>query len=496
VTDYKISNEQLAQVRQGDLSQVEADASGITKDTHFCAPGRASRYRYGVEYRGNHETVHDGTNVAVRRHARALAEAGMPVLLTSPTGHVIVDGISRPTWEVGLPAAVEHEVGGLRRSEMSERTVRIVHAVVKSAEALQALVLPRSVSEADPELADYVLHRTVLYTVWERDRISDDVARVMQSVGECWVPCQQNAEMLRSCGVSNVFVVPHPFDPSDPLEKMRRRIPSYRPQGGDTRRFYTIGAWQPRKAQHELLGAWLEAFGPEEDATLTIKTHGRWPGYPDPETSIQHWMQHPAVRARGWHPDLVRHKVRIVDDHLTNDGIRRLHFDNNIYLACSHGEAWCLPAFDAKQAGNRLVHVGYGGTADFASEDDISVPYELEPVHESYAWEDGAQWASVDHHQLVAALRRAQPPDDYASSALDDRFRIDQVGELMRRRILSLLVDDDDARDYLEQRRTIEVKGYPPQSAQQEQEPQAKAAARQLPSRWERIQSAVRRLWR
>lgn len=490
MTELKMSEDQIAAAAAGDAAQFVGDTKAITDDTRFCAPGRPSKFAFGVSYCGPHETVEDGTNVAVRRHAKALAASGIPVVLTSPHGIVVVDGLARPIYDAGIPAGVEHEVGGLRRGEIGVAAVRIIHAVVRDASQLQALLLPRSLAYADAELVENVLKRTVLYTVWERDRISEDVAQLMSACGECWVPCEQNAEMLRRSGVPHVAVVPHPFDPEDQLEKMRRR----RPSPGN--RLYSIGAWQPRKGYDELVGAFLRAFGPDEDVVLTIKTHSRWPGYPSAQESIARHIEHPDVRARGWHPDLVRHHLKIIDHRLTDDGIRRLHFENHVYVAPSHGEAWCVPAYDARQAGNRVVHVPYGGTADFCGHEDIDIPYAMGPVDPSYGWEEDARWAVYEMGDLVAALRQSVTPVDH-SRGLDSSFSHHEVGELMRERILGLLVDDDEVRDYLAERREIQIQGFTPEELNPPApEPEARPEPVRAGGRLSRVRDAIKRLWR
>ena len=110
-----------------------------------------------------------------------------------------------------------------------------------------------------------------------------------------------------------------------------------------------------------------------------------------------------------------------------------LHLENNIYVSASHGEAWGLPAYDAKLAGNRLVYVAWGGVCDFAADEDIAVPCELEPVHGSYRWEHGARWAGYQLSDLVEGLQRARLPESFARPAgFEEKFSMRAVGEKMR----------------------------------------------------------------
>jgi len=489
----------LAYERRGDPEQdTDFDAS-----EHYFASGSRATWTHGVEYHGPHETVADGTNLAVRLHSRALATAGVPVLLTSPEGRVVENGVARPVWEVGLPDDVDREVGALRSTSIGERAVRIVHAVVSDADALERLVLPLSTRDADPEHVAQLLRRTVLYTVWERDRINPAIARVMNAVAECWVPCQQNAQMLRESGVREVYVVPHPYDPASDMAKLTARRAQRVPPGAARKRFYSIGSWQPRKGSRQLLEAFLLAYGPRDDASLTIKTgQWSWPGYPGPEQTIDELLSREDVTAKGWTAPLVAQRVKLITDQLGASQMVRLHYEHNIYVSAGHGEAWCLPAFDAKTAGNRLVHVPYGGTADFDDPDDVRVAYQLGPVDPSYKWEEDAQWAQYDLADLVSALQAAEPPQSYERAAeFEHKFELAAVGEVMRERVIGFVLDDEVAREALEQRYQVPTAGVVLEPSQKPQRPEVvdepPAADPEPVGRIERVLDAIKRfIWR
>lgn len=401
------------------------------------ARGTPAKHPYAVLYQGEHETVWDGTGVAVRLHARALAATGVPVVLRSFSNVVIgASGVPEPVHAVGLPEPVKREVGALRDTSAAVTVPLIKHGVIRSEAHVRRMVVPPGAIHHDPEvllaLRQSLYQSTILYTVWERDRIDPGVAVQLGRVAQCWVPCEQNRELLVAAGVAreNVRVVPHPYDPAAPLCRLieRRSVP--------TRRFYSIGRWEARKGQHELLGAFLRAFLPGE-ATLVIKyTGGQWDCYPSPEQSVEHWLT--GNRAPpAWTRETFTRNVQLIGERLAADQILKLHFTNNIYVSAGHGEAWCLPAFDAKVAGNRLVHVGFGGTADFASAGDIAVPWQLGPVHASYPWEPGARWAHYDSEDLAMALRAVEPPPHYERPPqFEERFSMRAVGEQMLHNVL------------------------------------------------------------
>lgn len=406
---------------------------------NYWGPGKAAEHQYGALYQAEWETLWDGTAVAARLHARALAAQGIPVLLKSFSGVVVNDeGVPEPVFAVGVPEAVKAEVGGLPDTSIGTLAILLKHMVVRGQGALDGYLMPRHVVHADPEvllaLRRAVYESTITYTVWERDRVLPGIAALLGRCGQAWVPCHQNAAALVRSGVpgDRVRIVPHPYDPADPICRLTER----RPLPG--KRFYTIGRWEPRKGLRELLSAFMQAFRPGDDARLTIKTSaGTWKGYPGPDESVAELLR----RYDYWkNAETLAQQVTVDTRRYPRSKILKLHFDHNLYVSASHGEAWNLPAFEAKLAGNRLVHVPWGGTADFCEPEDVAVPFGMEPVLPIYGWEPDAQWASFTVDALAAALAKAQPPSTFSRPSHYERvFGIDAVGRKMAALVVSQL---------------------------------------------------------
>ncbi len=419
------------------------------KQRDFGIAKRNARYSHGVLYQGEFETPSDGTAVAVRLHARALGGQGIPVLLRSFSNMIVNQhGLAEPVHVAGLPAEVFEEVGPWLRTDMGACAPVIKHLVISDAGRLRRQLMPAGVMPAHQDDMDAmiamrqaILANTIVYSVWERDRVDPEIAAQLKRVAEVWVPCRQNAEMLRSYGVERVHVIPHPYDSNDLILRLVERKPIRE------RRFYSIGRWEPRKGYAQLLEAFFTAFKPTDGATLTIKYtgDGNWPDYPTPEQAFDAGVL--AGARNGWSHGLAQKHVTLIGERLKRSKIIELHFRNNIYVCSSHGEAFCLPAFEAKLAGNRLVYVPYGGVPDFAFAEDWRIACHLGPAHPSYRWEPDAQWALYETHELAAGLRNAQAPMSFAPTEeqrwLRDLHSMDTIGAKMLERVREVIKGRD-----------------------------------------------------
>lgn len=427
-----------------DLERFRGDPrSAMSGKDHF-ATGSTAKHRFGVLYKGPWETLHDGTCKAVRLHARCLAETGVPVLLQSYNHTVVKDGVPVSVFNAELDPEVERDANDLNHTDIETMVPMVKHLIPRNAQSLRTTMVPRSVVTDDvvatAALIDLVMRSNVVYTVWECDKIPSDIAEVMSRAGRCWVPCHQNQRALIAGGVppEKVEVIPHPYEPSC---RLAQEGPRRDPIAG--RRFLSIGIWQPRKGQHELLGAFLRVFKPSDDVSLTIKTtRTDWPGYPTVEESVRGWLEDQIVQSNGWSRETMRGRVSIKTKRLREEEIENLHLSHNIYVSAGHGEAWCLPAFDSKMAGNSMIHVPFGGTADFCDVTDLAIPYALGDVHESYHWQDGARWAVFAIEDLEEALRVIEAPQKFAPPALfEERFSFAAVGQKMRESLLAVAQD-------------------------------------------------------
>lgn len=419
----------------------------LDKDAYSAVSARPDEvHPCAVLYQGEYETLWDGTAVAVRAHARALHQAGIPVFLKSFSGTVTDEhGAIQPRYAATLAPQVQREIGALELTRARAYFPSIKHLVVQNAEHLKRVVIPQGMISSDIEeqakLRQQIFSQTIVYSVWERDRVDPAIVKTLNRVAECWVPSLSNAHMLESSGVDpdKIFVVPHPYDPEDPILKLRRRKPD-----ASWKKFYSIGRWEPRKGYSELVTTFLRTFTPRDNAILTIKyTGGHWQDYPSPEETIVSAYADKKIGENGWTFSKIKERVKLIEGRFPRAAILELHYRNNLYVSSSHGEAWNLPAFEAALAGNNVCYVPSGGVEDYLGNGHIAVAVsERSPlVPRSYGWEAGAEWTGYSLSALGNAMERAFPPEltHDRPDAIDlDRYTLEAVGKLMRHRVLEV----------------------------------------------------------
>lgn len=295
----------------------------------------------------------------------------------------------------------------------------------------------------EPEQLKYINSLKVFYNVWERETISDYAVMALNKVGQVWVACKANADMLVRCGVheSKIHVIPIPFFDDDPLLELR----SYSRKSGPIR-FYHIGKWEPRKEQRNIILCFLRAFKPGE-AMLMMKVTPIATKLGDYPKSIDHAihnaLEDSIVKSMGWDIHSVKKQgIVVFKNLLTQQQILEMHKYGDVYVTLSRGEGFDMPAFDAKLAGNRILYVPSGGPQDFCGDGDYKVKITgTVPAHTFYDWGQGATYLDYSKGDAVvgfktlsnAILNGAQIDLDSEFKRLYYQFSSQNVGLKMKK---------------------------------------------------------------
>lgn len=380
--------------------------------------GEPAKHQEVVQYIAPWSDKFDGLAEHSRRCARALSDSGEVVQLLN---HALVQDVD---------PEVEESVKDLTHVDAGSARLRLIQGV-----------------PSESFLAKHVTHRfltgeglaarnscTVFSVVTEYEGISPTMVGLFNRARQVWTACERSKRMLEESGVEaeKLHVVPVPFFPNDPLLKLQGRQRRPGPP-----RFLHIGKWEKRKAQHEILGAFMMAFGPGQ-AQLVIKTSKYAPKFKDYPShvgeSVRKWLEDERVRANGWNESTIHPSIRMITEHVPAEKIVTLHEWADCYVSLAHGEGFDMPAFDAKIAGNRLVYTASGGPEDFAAEDDIAVPFEgHEPADLWYEWGEQAKWTKSTAENAVASLKKAADLVGKAATPVNaERFSAENVGARMR----------------------------------------------------------------
>lgn len=411
------------------------------------APGQAAANEFGVQYHADYETLDDGMCRHARMHARALSQAldaDKAAVALQSISHSVRHGDQTLGWagDDMLANTVFEEIGQLRRNTVSTYLAVVHHAVVRSAQQLENLTLPGN-ARLDVATAKSVLRRSIVYLPWERDGVDPAMAEHMKLLGRVWVSCDANKRTFVAAGVpeERIDVIPVAHDPSSLVCRLGSETPV---RCG--KHFLHVGKWEPRKDQYYLIGAFLRAYGPSDNATLTLKTSpwGTWDDYPAPPETFRLWLADGDVKAKGWTRENIDSRVRLEDRLFTDKQMALLHAHSNIYVSPSHGEAWDMPCFDSTCIGNTIVCVGFGGPEMYTRHGKgwvIRVPYTMGPVHPGYGWEDEARWAHYEFEDLCQALHRAAPVGPRGYHPELSEFAMETVGKKMKQSVRAVVAE-------------------------------------------------------
>lgn len=412
-----------------DENESEMDLIRSTQGEPFFKKGKEAPHKDGINYIAQWENYADGIAIAARRHARALRNSGIPLFLQSENYTHTNLGVSTFADHRDIPKIVLKEVEDIIEPKHKNACLLIRHTL-PVLHMLESIVFPRATRFIeDKSFLDTLRNRTVLFSAYEEDKIPERRAKLMNMLGQLWTTSQSGRDALVRSGVDEikVKVVNHPFYGKDPIANVERSSPAGRPF-----RFLNISKWESRKAQHELMGAFLDAFTPDDGVELIMKVNSfsTPKGYPkDWEESLDIWTSRMTDK---WTKGLALSKIRlIVDKRLTRRELAELYAQSDVYVSAGRAEGFDLPAFDAKLSGMRLVTADNGGTRDFRTPGDITVEGVRTAFDVWYGFEE-ATWCGYLVKDMTAALQRAFSERAESEPLNRDRFTMRYIGQLMR----------------------------------------------------------------
>ncbi|HEX7273839.1 MAG TPA: glycosyltransferase [Casimicrobiaceae bacterium] len=281
-------------------------------------------------------------------------------------------------------------------------------------------VVVHTVPEHWPRFAE-AGKRFVGYTVWEVDALPEHWPRLLDLADLILVPSCFTAEIFVRGGVTRpVRVVPHirrhawSDTARDDAARVRGRlrIPE------DHFVFYTIGAWDPRKALPELVDAFAREFRAEERVTLVIKTSAALSNAAidtQPGAGTRERAQRVAAEAALAAGRPAASVACVGADNIDGRAMDAIHAAGDAYVSLAHGEGWGMGAFEAATLGKPVIITGWGGQLDYLGADYPGlVRYALAPVSGwlPYAsYRPAQRWAQADAQHARTLMRLALARD-------------------------------------------------------------------------------------
>jgi glycosyltransferase involved in cell wall biosynthesis len=276
-------------------------------------------------------------------------------------------------------------------------------------------VIMHTVPEHWPRIAERG-KQNIGYTTWETDALPDHWPPILTLPDKLFVPSTSNGELFpRGAGGKPVHVVPHirrhAWNTPTPDEKIALRRKLGIP--GDHFVFYTIGAWDPRKALGDLVALFAREFTARDKVTLLIKTSaapsafaaGAQPGAPIPalvRAEVDAAFAETGVSAAPI--------ALLAADDISGRTIDVLHAIGDCFVSVTRGEGWGLGPFDAATLAKPVIITGWGGHLDFLGADYPGlIAYTMGAVsgwlHDA-SYRPTQQWAIADRHDAGRLLRR------------------------------------------------------------------------------------------
>jgi glycosyltransferase involved in cell wall biosynthesis len=293
----------------------------------------------------------------------------------------------------------------------------------------QILDLPRRIEELEqksssgsdvviqhclPEVMEYCGHfkkNIAMYCSETSNFISSNWGERLNNMDVAWVPCEDMKEAARKSNVKIPLVkIPYPVN-MDKFERSYSKLPLTDIE--DTFSFYTIAEMSKRKNLKALIQAFHTEFDIGEPVSLVIKSHKYGM---DPKECYRH-IESDCNSIKKWlklysKPEYYKREI-IITDILTEEALCRLHATCDCFVLPSHGEAWCIPAFDAMCFGKTPIVTNDGGFKEFISNDNgwlVNCSQEQimdgsSEIPELYTGRE--TWASVSVEDLRRCMREA-----------------------------------------------------------------------------------------
>jgi glycosyltransferase involved in cell wall biosynthesis len=230
------------------------------------------------------------------------------------------------------------------------------------------------------------------YTVFEYTKIAADWLHMMRQMDEVWTTSQWGKEVLMQNGLAGemIGVVPEGADPAI-------YCPNQKPRSDAVFRFLSVGKWEPRKGQVELLRAWSDVFGDKRDVELYVAWHNPF---------IKNFSLKDEIQKLS-----LKHipSIHVVNNVPTAFHMAQLYNMVDCFVLPTRAEGWGLPIMEAMSCGLPVITTKYSAITEYATQDNaylINVGKFVDVYDPRFFPTPGSAgvWAEVDYDHLKELL--------------------------------------------------------------------------------------------
>jgi glycosyltransferase involved in cell wall biosynthesis len=234
----------------------------------------------------------------------------------------------------------------------------------------------------------------------------------LKNMDEVWVPNSSYKSTLESDGISKVRCVPHTFD-LNVYKKPHKTIDFGK--YNNHFKFYSILELNDRKNIGSLLRCYYSEFTRDDNVILMLKLKKPGVKQEDLYKFVQSYCDNIKSQLRIFKDKNKYPQELIIVNEFSEEEILALHNTCDCFVEFSHGEGWCIPAFEAMCFGKTPICSKEGGPLDYIGDDTnngILIDGQYGPcVHSNPAFPDiftaRENWFFVDEKLAKKSMRVA-----------------------------------------------------------------------------------------
>jgi autotransporter strand-loop-strand O-heptosyltransferase len=190
--------------------------------------------------------------------------------------------------------------------------------------------------------------RKIAYNVWESTRQPEEFFKKLLEYDQLWVPTQWQKDVTVEQGYpeDRIHIIHEAVDPEF--------VPSDEVASSDVFKFLVFGRWDYRKSIPELVSAFIDVYGNNEDYELILDTDNPFAtdGMRTTEERLEHYGYSNYKNIKVLHYPNREEYVKI---------LQRGH----VFLSCARSEGWNIPLMNAMACGIPVIYSNYGAQLEF-----------------------------------------------------------------------------------------------------------------------------------